>query len=72
MRGRSSFAKTDVTAMRSTGDRFGFKHLENSLRVVRLMEDKTALYDQSIVDAHIAEDDYEGLEMCILELLLGV
>ena len=62
----------DVKAMRSTGDRFGFKHLENSLRVVRLMEDKAALYDQSVVDSLVAEDDYEGLEMYILELLLGV
>ena len=62
----------DVKAMRSTGDRFGFKHLENSLRVVRLMEGKAALYDQSVVDSLVAEDDYEGLEMYILELLLGV
>ena len=45
MRGRSSFAKIGVTAMRSTGDSFGFKHLENSPRVVRLKEDKAALFD---------------------------
>ena len=61
----------DVKAMRSSGDRFGFKHLENSLRVVQLMEDKVAKFDQAIVDDLVAVDDYEGLEMYIIELLLG-
>lgn len=62
----------DVKAMRSSADEYGFKHLENSLRVVQLMEDKVERFDQSIVDAFVAVDDYEGLEMYILELLLGV
>lgn len=61
----------DVKAMRSTADEYGFKHLQNSLRIVQLMEDKVAKFDQSIVDAFVAVDDYEGLEMYILELLLG-
>lgn len=62
----------DVKAMRSSADEYGFKHLENSLRVVQLMEDKVERFDQSIVDAFVAVNDYEGLEMYILELLLGV
>ena len=57
--------------MRSSADEFGFKHLENSLRVVQLMEDKVAKFDQTIVDEFVAVDDYEGLEMYIIELLLG-
>ena len=61
----------DVKAMRSSADEFGFKHLENSLRVVQLMEDKVAKFDQTIVDEFVAVDDYEGLEMYIIELLLG-
>ncbi|QPK81285.1 TIM barrel protein [Schaalia sp. ZJ405] len=61
----------DVKAMRSTADEFGFKHLENSLRIVELMEDKVEKFDQSIVDDLVAKDDYEGVEIYILELLLG-
>ncbi|QWW19657.1 TIM barrel protein [Schaalia sp. 19OD2882] len=68
---RGEFIGLDVKAMRSSGDEFGFKHLENSLRVVQLMEDKVDRFDQSVVDAFVAEEDYEGLEMYVLELLLG-
>lgn len=62
----------DVKAMRSTSDEFGFKHLANSLRIVELMEQKVAAYDQNIVDDLVTQGDYEGVEMYILELLLGV
>ena len=60
----------DVKAMRSSADAYGFKHLENSLKVVQLMENKVDRLDQSKIDAFVAADDYEGLEMYILELLL--
>ena len=62
----------DVKAMRSSVDAYGFKHLENSLKVVQLMEDKVDKLDQSRIDSFVAAEDYEGLEMYILELLLGV
>jgi len=62
----------DVKAMRSSADAYGFKHLENSLKVVKLMEDKVDKLDQGKIDSFVAADDYEGLEMYILELLLGV
>lgn len=61
----------DVKAMRSTSDEFGFKHLENTLRIVKLMEDKVAKYDQATVDAMVTVNDYEGVEMYIIELLLA-
>lgn len=62
----------DVKAMRSSADAYGFKHLENSLRVVQLMENKVDKLDQGKIDGFVAAEDYEGLEMYILELLLGV
>lgn len=61
----------DVKAMRSTSDEFGFKHLENSIRVVKRMEEKADRFDQSVVDALVAAGDYEGVEMYVLDLLLG-
>lgn len=61
----------DVKAMRSTSDEFGFKHLENSMRVVKRMEEKADRFDQSVVDALVAVGDYEGVEMYVLDLLLG-
>ena len=61
----------DVKAMRSSDDAYGFKHLETSLRIVRLMQKKVGQLDQAKVDAFVAVNDYEGLEMYILELLLG-
>lgn len=62
----------DVKAMRSSADAYGFKHLENSLRVVQLMENKVDKLDQGKIDGFVAAEDYEGLEMYILELLMGV
>lgn len=62
----------DVKAMRSSADAYGYKHLENSLRMVKLMEDKVDRVNQPLIDGFVAAGDYEGLEMYILELLLGV
>jgi xylose isomerase len=61
----------DVKAMRSSSDEYGFKHLENTMNVVKLMEAKADLFDQSIADGFVAAEDYEGLEMYVLNLLLG-
>lgn len=61
----------DVKAMRSTSDEFGYKHLANSMRVVERMEAKADRFDQSVVDAMVAAGDYEGVEMYVLDLLLG-
>ena len=60
----------DVKAMRSTSDEYSFKHLENSIKVVEMMEDKVAKLDQSKIDYFVDVEDYEGLEMYILEHLL--
>ncbi len=60
----------DVKAMRASSDAYGFKHLENSMKVVELMEEKVRRLDQKAIDAFVAASDYEGLEMHILEHLL--
>ncbi|MGI6580150.1 MAG: TIM barrel protein [Saccharofermentanales bacterium] len=60
----------DVKSMRSTGMDYSYDHLANSLKLVKLMEDKVDRFDQAKVDEFVKADNYEGLEMYILELLL--
>lgn len=68
---RGEYVGLDVKAMRSTADAYGYRHLENSLRVVARLEEKVAKWDQTVVDALVAAGDYEGVEMYTLDLLLG-
>lgn len=64
------FIGLDVKAMRSTSDEFGFKHLENSMKVVQRMEEKADRFDRGVADEFVAAGDYEGLEMYVIDLLL--
>lgn len=68
---KGEYVGLDVKAMRATSDAHGFKHLENSIRVVERMEAKVARFDQAKAEAFVAADDYEGLEMYVLELLMS-
>lgn len=68
---KGEYIGLDVKAMRSTSDEFGFKHLENSLRIVKLMEQKVDKFDQSVVEDLVAANDYEGIEMYVIDLLLA-
>lgn len=61
----------DVKAMRSTSDKYSFKHLENCLKTVQMLEAKVDKIDQGIIDQFVEAQDYEGLEMYILELLMN-
>ena len=61
----------DVKAMRSQKIEVSTKHLENSRRIfLRLLEISRSLDDKTIAK-HVAERDYEGLEMYIIEKLIG-
>jgi len=62
----------DVKAMRTQPEELSFKHLENSVRMVKLLEDKVADFDESKQRQFIEARDYEGLEMYTMEVLLGV
>jgi len=61
----------DVKAMRSTSDKYSFKHLENCLKTVQMLEAKVDKIDQGKIDQFVEVEDYEGLEMYILELLMN-
>lgn len=60
----------DVKAMRTQKDEVGYKHLENSIKVCKMMEEKVAKFDYDFQKKCVAERDYEALEMYVLELLL--
>ena len=62
----------DVKAMRTTSDADSYKHLENSLKVVKALEAKVAKFDYAFQKKCIENRDYEGLEMYVLNLLMGI
>lgn len=62
----------DVKAMRTTRDVDSYKHLENSLNVVKALEAKVEKYDYAFQKRCIENRDYEALEMYVLKLLMGI
>lgn len=60
----------DVKAMRTQPVERSYRHLENSLRLVELLEAKVAAFDDATAAAMIRERDYEALEMYTMEVLL--
>ena len=60
----------DVKAMRTTKLDNSFKHLENSIRIVKLLESKVQKFDYEYQKKCIEIRDYESLEMYVIELLL--
>ena len=61
----------DVKAMRTQPEDLSFSHLANSVRMVKLLEQKVAAFDEGKREEFIRTRDYEGLEMYTLEVLLG-
>ena len=61
----------DVKAMRTTRAADQTKHLSNSRTVFLRMVELARAVDESRVEQYRAERDYEGLEMYILERLMG-
>jgi xylose isomerase len=61
----------DVKAMRTQKLEVSYRHLENSLKTFKLLEEKARKFDKKFQEKCIAERDYEALEMYVIELLLG-
>jgi xylose isomerase len=62
----------DVKAMRTTTDSDGYKHLENSLKIVKAIEDKVAKFDYDFQKKCVEKRDFETLEMYTMSLLMGI
>lgn len=62
----------DVKAMRTTKDADSYKHLENSLNIVKALEEKVSRFDYGYQKKCVENRDFEGLEMYVLNLLMGI
>ena len=62
----------DVKAMRTTKDEDGYKHLENSLKIFKALEEKVDRFDYEFQKKCVENRDFEGLEMYVMNLLMGV
>ncbi len=60
----------DVKAMRTQRDEACYRHLENSLKIVKMLEEKVAKFDYAYQMKCVEARDYEALEMYVMELLL--
>lgn len=61
----------DVKAMRTQKADDCYRHLQNSIRVFELLEEKVKKFDNAFRDKCVAERNYEKLELYVLELLLN-
>lgn len=62
----------DVKAMRTTTAEDSYKHLETSLRVFRALEEKVDRFDYDFQRKCVENRDFEGLELYVMELLMGL
>jgi len=60
----------DVKAMRTQKDEVCYRHLENSLKIVKMLEEKVKKFDYEFQRKCVEERDYEALEMYVMELLM--
>lgn len=66
------FVGLDVKAMRTTKDEDSYKHLENSLKIFKALEEKVDRFDYEFQKESIEKRDFEGLEMYVMNLLMGI
>ena len=62
----------DVKAMRTEKQDGSYKHLENSLKIAKSLEEKAARFDYGFRKKCVESRDYESLEMYVMELLMGI
>jgi xylose isomerase len=61
----------DVKAMRTTKDGEKYKHLENSMKIVKMLEEKVSRFDYGFQKKCAENRDFEALEMYVMELLMN-
>lgn len=60
----------DVKAMRTQKDEACYRHLENSLKIAKMLEEKARRFDYAYQEQCVKTRDYEALEMYVVELLM--
>jgi xylose isomerase len=69
---KGEYVGLDVKAMRTTTDADSYKHLENSLNIFKALEAKVARFDYAFQKKCVETRDFEGLEMYVMNLLMGI
>lgn len=69
---KGEFVGLDVKAMRTTKDADSYKHLQNSLDIFKALEKKARRFDYDLQKKLVEARDFEGLEMYVLNLLMGL
>ncbi len=67
---KGEYVGLDVKAMRTTSYEDNFKHLENSLKIFKMLEAKAEKFDDALRDKFVENRDFEGLEMYVMEILM--
>ena len=67
---KGEYVGLDVKAMRTQPDEVCYRHLENSLAIVKALEAKVARYDYAYQKKCQESRDYEALEQYVLNLLM--
>jgi xylose isomerase len=67
---RGEYIGLDVKAMRTQKDEVCYRHLENSLKIVKMLEEKVYKFDYGFMQSCVESRDYEALEMYVIELLM--
>jgi xylose isomerase len=69
---KGEYVGLDVKAMRTTKDIDSYKHLENSLNIVKALEKKVQKFDYEFQRQCVEARDFESLEMYVMNLLMGI
>jgi xylose isomerase len=67
---RGEYIGLDVKAMRTQRDDTCYRHLENSLKIAKMLEEKARKFDYVFQKKCVESRDYETLEMYVMELLM--
>ena len=59
-----------MKVMRTEKQEGSYRHLENSLKIAKMLEAKAEKFDYEFQRKCVAERDYEALEMYVMELLM--
>ena len=72
LRQHGEYVGLDVKAMRTTRDEDSCRHLENSLKIFKALEEKVERFDYDFQRKCVENRDFEALEMYVMNLLMGI
>ena len=67
---KGEYIGLDVKAMRTQKIEDCYRHLENSLKIARMLEEKAGKFDYEFQKKCVRDRNYEALEMYVMELLM--